>query len=399
MHSRALDGIRGLAIAAVVLHNLGQIHASSGVFGDALQRVAALGWVGVTLFFVLSGFLITRGLLLLQSSPAYFQTFFARRALRIFPLYYVTLAFFFWILPLLTVPPQPIQDDLSHQIWYWLYLTNWTQHSGLGGMSLPHFWSLAVEEQFYLAWPFILWRRSPAQVLRICGGLIVLSLVSRVVLTLLETDPMNIYTFTICRMDALAMGAAAAVWLHDRRLAPNAIFNWRTMLLTAAGVLLLGRVLPKAYGMVDPMGQIVGYPLFGIAFTALLLAALAAEADTRTKWVRSLHWTPLRALGKYSYAIYIFHVPLHGLVGVPLLQHFGFPERLAMPHMVGYLIVHAAAVFALAWVSYHAFEVHFLRLKDRVSAPPAPDEAAADVSSRLELDPNRSATPLPADEK
>lgn len=383
MHSRALDGIRGLAIALVLLHNVGTIHAGGGVLGSLLSRFASIGWVGVTLFFVLSGFLITRGLLQLGDSPRYFQTFFARRALRIFPLYYLTLTFFFLVLPALNAAPKPIQDDLPNQIWYWLYLTNWTQYAGLGGMALPHFWSLAVEEQFYLIWPLLLWRRSPEQVLRISAGVIIIAMLSRIGMIAFDAPRMEIYTFTVCRMDALAMGAVAAVWLHDRRLAPARVFESKPMLLAAAGALLLGRVIPKGYGMVDATGQIIGYALFGIAFTALLLAAVAAEKEPVQRWVRSLQWGALRSLGKYSYAIYVFHAPLHAMVGIPLLKHIGWSERLTTSQTISYLVVFTFSVYVLALVSYHAFEVHFLRLKEFF-------EPTANVARGLRSEPESS---------
>ena len=202
--SPALDGIRGLAILMVLAHNTLRVAPEGGVLSEVVASVSGIGWTGVTLFFVLSGFLITRGLMEEQGSPTYFRAFYLRRALRIFPLYYLFLVFFLLVLPALDAAPQNIVDDLPRQIWYWLYLSNWTQFADLGGTGLPHLWSLAVEEQFYLLWPLLVWRRSPRQVLWLCMGVIAVAFVARVGLVLGGVEPMQIYTFTITRVDSLA---------------------------------------------------------------------------------------------------------------------------------------------------------------------------------------------------
>ena len=157
MHVPALDGLRGAAILLVLLHHLinGDLPVHSLV-GRTAFAIPRCGWAGVDLFFVLSGFLITGILLDQRGLPGYFRVFYARRALRIFPLYYGVLIIVFAILPHIRAFPQ---DGLRwlrpEQIWFWTYTSN-IRSAATGTifnapyLMLNHFWSLAIEEQFYL---------------------------------------------------------------------------------------------------------------------------------------------------------------------------------------------------------------------------------------------------------
>ena len=156
-----LDGLRGLAVLMVVLAHATLFGAERTKLDSLLQALPSLGWSGVDLFFVLSGFLITRILLATRDSSSYYGTFWARRALRIFPLYYLVLAFFLLIAP--RVPALAELDRLwragAHPqgLWYWLYLSNWkVAFSGWDAQSLSIVWSLAIEEQFYIVFPLFL---------------------------------------------------------------------------------------------------------------------------------------------------------------------------------------------------------------------------------------------------
>jgi peptidoglycan/LPS O-acetylase OafA/YrhL len=171
----ALDGIRGIAILCVMLYHFtfyGGIEPTL-IVDKVYYHTALVGWFGVDLFFVLSGFLITGILYDTASAPQYFRNFYARRVLRIFPLYYGTLAVFFFLIPLVIDISDTFEELLRDQLWYWSYLVNvqialeyWPSFFALG-----HFWSLAVEEQFYLVWPlvvFFLKRRSLIAICVVC---------------------------------------------------------------------------------------------------------------------------------------------------------------------------------------------------------------------------------------
>ncbi len=206
--------MRGLAILLVLAHNLSPLEAPTNLIGRALEMGFDDGWIGVQLFFVLSGFLITGILLDTQQASNYFKSFIVRRALRIFPIYYLTLIAFLIVLPAVGVLAHDFGGSWQHQLPLWLYYSNWTLPYGLGGDAMPHFWSLAVEEQFYLLWPLLIYRLKPMQVIKLCVGLAVASLLIRIGMLASQMQVEAIYTFTVCRMDALALGGAAAALLR-----------------------------------------------------------------------------------------------------------------------------------------------------------------------------------------
>ena len=214
-HFPALDGVRGLAILAVLaIHLLQSNNESASTVVQMLLSVRGLLWAGVTLFFSLSGFLITGILFDTLGSQNYFRTFFARRALRIFPLYYGVLL----VLLLLT---RPLHLDWHGQAYRALtYTTNLPFTMEWAGnpsryINLHHFWSLAVEEQFYLVWPvLIFWLRSWRRIFMATLTGAALSLAMRTVLALNGLVPEN-HTLPGC-MDALLFGGALALLVRSR---------------------------------------------------------------------------------------------------------------------------------------------------------------------------------------
>ena len=149
---KELDGVRGIAILLVLLHHF---EPPAGL-PTAIVAGAYLGWSGVDLIFVLSGFLITGILLDTRDSPNYFTTFYARRALRILPLYFLTTLIYF------RLEPNPLER------WFWSHLSNWKSAFGQDVPALSHFWSLAVEEQFYLVWPLVVILSPKRAMPRVC---------------------------------------------------------------------------------------------------------------------------------------------------------------------------------------------------------------------------------------
>ncbi len=178
----ALDGLRGIAIILVMLHHFTNYRPTSGIDG-LIGSVVFFWWTGVDLFFVLSGFLITGILLDTRGSERYFTTFYARRILRIFPLYYLVLFLAFVVLPKFPAvhPVLAGQADLPPQWPYWLYLTNFSiADRGWGHGWVDVGWSLAIEEQFYLVWPLVIWLCPPRLVALLCAVIIVAEPVARV---------------------------------------------------------------------------------------------------------------------------------------------------------------------------------------------------------------------------
>ncbi len=146
--SLPIEGLRGLAIFLVLLHNI-DAFPDEGLF-RAPSAVSYAGWVGVQLFFVISGYLITGGLLDTRSASNYFSGFLMRRVLRILPLYLFALVLFLVVLPRILELPVEILRTYSEQAPLWLFMNNWTQPYSGAVYWFPHFWSLAVEEQ--LTW-------------------------------------------------------------------------------------------------------------------------------------------------------------------------------------------------------------------------------------------------------
>ncbi len=375
-----LDGLRGIAILLVVPHNLLPVAHPTGLGETVLMAWLERGWVGVQLFFALSGFLITGILLDTRRARHSLRVFYARRALRIFPVYYLLLVLMLCVAPALHWPPHAAAD--ASPVWwsYWFYLSNWFMPFFPGQFTLPHLWSLAVEEQFYLVWPFlVIWWR-PRGVIVLSMGLVIASLASRLALLSWhgawpgapELAPDLIYELTVCRMDALVLGAAAAAALRVPALA--ALFARYPQRLIAA--LVVSWVLTAAvshFHAYGAMQQSVGYLLLAVscALTVLVVAQADLSADSWRSGAAWLRAAWLRNLGRYSYAMYVLHVPVAILLGRPLLAHWLgdlTPEAarqavLSPMVLAGYLVGGCLVTYLLAWCSWHGIERWCLRFK------------------------------------
>jgi len=357
-----LDGLRAIAILLVVPHNLNLMFTFGGVaypFVSALHR----GWIGVQLFFVLSGFLITGILLDARDSSGYYRSFFVRRVLRIFPLYYATLLVLFVLLPAFGLLPASFKRDPMVELSHWAYFSNWYGAFHPGEAAVSHFWSLALEEQFYLLWPFVIHRRSAEWVMRLCFAVAAAALALRVAMLLTGTP--GIYTFLVTRMDALALGGAAAAAFRVPSAASWTLDHRRFLIAASVLSLLAGAVISRGYHLADPMTLTLGLSFLAIAFALLVAAGVAADRLGAAGWLGALRWSFLRRVAKYSYAMYVLSVPLHFLVGKPVLSTLGLEPGSSVLVGFTYIIVGTALSFLAAAASFHLLEVHFLNLKDR----------------------------------
>jgi peptidoglycan/LPS O-acetylase OafA/YrhL len=370
----ALDGVRGLAILLVLGHNLNPFGDGGGLLERSAELVANFGWVGVQLFFVLSGYLISGILLDTRGAPGYYRAFFGRRVLRIFPLYYGVLVLSLVILPRLGLAPARLLADREHRIWLWTYLANWAEPLGAGVLAFPHFWSLAVEEQFYLVWPFVVGRTPPRRLLQVAIALAVVAFASRLGLLLGlffggvgEAGP---YMFTICRMDALALGGAVAALLRIPGYREAARQRRGGIGLATGALFVLGVFATRGYPRASFLDQTFGYTILALSFAALVLLAVLDHGHGHGHghgrgrgWIGATFTNGvLRSFGKYSYAIYLFHQPLNQMVGEPLLHRL-LPDGTGLPAGCAYMASVTAASYVLALVSYHGYEKHFLALK------------------------------------
>ena len=366
-----LDGIRGLAILMVMaLHFLGE--AAFAASQPRLIWIAAYGGYGVDLFFVLSGFLITGILYDARHSPRYFRDFYARRALRIFPLYYGVLLGMLIILPAIPAFHSTTIDTLrDRQAWLWLYGLNFLvayERDWLPYVS--HFWSLAVEEHFYLFWPLVVWALPPRRLLVFCAALAVSSTAARIALAYAGAGDIAVHVLTFARLDGLCTGAFLAVYARTSA-APTRSLRRAGIVLAAAGV--VGIVAMTALGAASAAFRpavFAGRPSFFVLLLAALIP-LGIAGETKSALGAFLAAPVMRFFGKYSYGLYVFH----GFVADYMLRHGTLSViATAVSGAAAPVLVQAAIgvtlSLALAVASYELYERRFLDLKERFRSLP-----------------------------
>jgi peptidoglycan/LPS O-acetylase OafA/YrhL len=382
VHVPALDGVRGLAILLVlIVHFQSFSHESwtGGNFIDrAVLRVANVGWIGVDLFFVLSGFLITGIVYDARNGDGYFRNFYARRALRIWPLYYGLLVIVFIVFPL--IPRAGLDASLGDQIWYWFYLQNWRPALQPGLVenffhsATSHFWSLAIEEQFYLVWPAVVLLLSRRKLMLVCAATVAFSFAFRCALRAGGADPELAFRWTPARMDTLAVGALLALAARSP-VDWERVLRWRLPVGLAAAA-LVGVLFVGGRGLnTDDLGvQTAGYTALAMMFGALLVSVVTAGSGAPLKrfFVHNLMTT----LGRYSYGLYVVHLPICVFLRWRVDERGGLPllGGMQLPATIAFFAVAGAASFAIAWLSYNLYERRFLQLKSRFygsARPPA----------------------------
>jgi peptidoglycan/LPS O-acetylase OafA/YrhL len=362
-----LDGVRGIAILLVLFAHFSNFTRTVPLAGIDVgyYAVAPFGRYGVDLFFVLSGFLISGILLDAKTAPHhYFRNFYVRRILRIFPLYYGFLAFMIFVLPALAHLMHHADAGLTQNIhkiqWmFWCYVCNLGELFGvnINGTAIGVFWSLAVEEQFYIVWPFIVRFSSTRTLKRICVTVIIVSMLVRVGLA---ASGRPWWMFTFAHTDALCLGALAAILVRGP-LPP----------LVRPRILWVGAVVCGVLGVAaDPLFAGVCGPaiaetfqvgLFSLAFAALLLLAVVSPAE---HWfARLLRVRVLIFFGTYSYGLYV----VHSLVRAVLIRFWPpFPcNGSFLVWQVPYFCLALGISVGIAFITYHAYEKRFLNLKKR----------------------------------
>jgi peptidoglycan/LPS O-acetylase OafA/YrhL len=331
-HIPELDGIRGMAILFVLLYHYiylanveaGVAPAPSGLLAHG-QKPFAMGWSGVDLFFVLSGFLIGGILLDARTSPRYFATFYARRFYRIIPLYYLWIGVYF---ALVLGPFRGTTGLLSGNLetWtaapvYFLFLQNSVKipHATFGTAWLGALWSLAVEEQFYLMMPLavrFLTRRMLVPLL--CFAIVGAPAVRVAVSHFIPAHPAAQYVLTLCRADTLAMGVLLAIgWREERWKAT--FHRYRTLIyffsvLLFIGVVYLALWKPSQY---SPAMAVWGFTCVDAFFASMLSISVMVPGGALASVCR---WRLLAELGRVSYCLYVIHSSVNLLCHVLLLH-------------------------------------------------------------------------------
>ena len=314
--------------------------------------VAGAGWIGVDLFFVISGFLIAGILVDTKGDGGYFRNFYARRVLRIFPLYYLFVVgvwVVFWHNP-------EFHARAGSPAWYLLYLGNVPE--GLLGHDVPYFlapvWSLAIEEQFYLTFPLLVFALSRRGLTITLGAMIALGPVIRLVTMLAWPDHERVqYLFTLCRIDTIAAGCLLAVvvrsmdterWGRHARIAA---------LVTLPIVAFLG--IASHLDRTSPFDRVLGYSVVAVGCAAVLLLVVLARGSRATAVLRI---PGLTYLGKLCFGLYLLHRPADTVV-TAIAHRVGFHRDLWL------LLPKIGVAIVFATLSWRLIERPFLRLKDR----------------------------------
>ena len=384
-----LDGIRAIAILLVIgCHYWG--------FCRLMWGLPAFGWVGVDIFFVLSGFLITSILIELRRTESPIKTFYVRRVLRIFPIYYLMIL-------LVSVASLAYREHMVHAGWYvsrFLYLQSFRDSPALfreafqrlAGLkpqmsvlrrqplppalpgatvgpwanSLGAAWSLSVEEYFYILWaPIVIFLKSPRKIAAAAAAIFVLSAVVRY----LGFGGLDDYLEFFCRVDPIMAGAALALFMKWRgRLQPESQNRWDRSAIALA--LLLGGLLVGIFIYIhpvvgrevreSPLFTVVGMPALAVLF-AIALGWVVLHQSGSSILLRILRLRPVRYLGTISYSLYLFHFPVYccfiHLAG--LIRFSGYFADLSVS------VAALALSISLSALSWRYFETPILNLKER----------------------------------
>jgi peptidoglycan/LPS O-acetylase OafA/YrhL len=326
----ALDGVRAIAALMVMACHFCQDKNMGGPW--------IIGQTGVDLFFVLSGFLITTILLLAPAKDwREVRTFYLRRILRIFPLYYGYLI------------AAALLGSIS-SLWFWVYLQNIAVWGGISGVIGPgHFWSLAVEEQFYLIWPFLVFFLPRQWLTRTLWAIVAMAVFFRILIF-----PLHIHSYLLVmfsRFDGLAAGALLASYYQRNLLQRH---RRGLLLLAVLSAVVIWFQWWKFHSQGAPWVQVTKFSL-ATSFYAAVVGYLIINGPILAN--RLLRLSPLRFIGKISYGLYVFHPAIFTFV---LL-------RVRSLSTVVQLLACFGATFLVSIISWYGYEVWFIRLKDKLA--------------------------------
>ena len=363
-HIKVLDGIRGLAIIFVMLYHFSipyQQHYHLSGIDFLFAKVLQMGWLGVDLFFVMSGFLITNILLNTKSKPNYYKNFYIRRILRIFPLYYGILIILLLVLPSISNSfdsKTAIMQENS--FWFWSYLVNWKVASlgTFSGFQSGYMWSLAVEEQFYIIWPFVV-HAFRKNLIKASLTILLLSFMLKLWLLLEGATGTTIYTMTITHLDGLLLGSIFGSLYFQKRITPDLIRKigyCSVVSLIGCGIIM---IVTGAFIFYSPLVGSIGVTLTSVIFTYILLKAVRNEVHT------GILANPLVIkCGQLCYGLYLLHQPIGVVISENIISSTSFQLG---GSFIPAVILNAGICFiasvVIAAISYKFFELPLLNLK------------------------------------
>ena len=367
-----LDTVRGIAVLGVLfLHGFfwqyGKLSFSGGA--QAFLNLTQPGGLGVNLFFVLSGFLITGILLDSKGRPHFYRRFYTRRALRILPVYYTIL-----ILLLLLGSSSAAFVGLS-----FVYLSNVTNFFGVTCDYGP-LWSLAVEEHFYILWPTVVRRFSARALAWVAGSIMVVVPILRVTSFFAGwRDNLDWYTWFVA--DGLATGCLLAVILRSN-ITRARVVRLCAFLFSAA---LLAALVGRPFGILTrtrPLGAALQLTIINTFFAGLILFVLIIGSSSAKRYVNS---AVLRFFGYISYGLYLDHLLAFRMYDRVCRNYF--PELLPSSNHFGLVVLKFAVAgggaVAAAYLSRRFYEERFLRLKDSLAQSPVESANLPDASTPI----------------
>lgn len=357
MRIKEIDGLRAVAILAVLWHHYMSWAKYSG---------AEYGWLGVDLFFVISGFLITSILLDLKYKKVpYFTTFYARRAFRIFPPYYVVLASY--IVYSSAVHQIPAFSLWAKYIFYYssLYLGHPDfpayNVAPIVALGFGVLWSLSVEEVFYVLWaPIIRFIRQRYLLVLLLFVIVLCPILRWHVHTI---DHPEYFSFFF-RMDALGLGALVAIAFRNHLFIKKRFMRWDRMCnyscicLTATAVIFFAW---SSGSLALRQVTVIGISIADLWFASLIYYVIRYAGED-VPLLRMLRGRTLGRIGKISYSLYLVHYPLR-IVAINLCSHLHLSRR---PEAIGAVLVGLVLSFCAAYGMWYLVEAPSLRLKDRM---------------------------------
>jgi peptidoglycan/LPS O-acetylase OafA/YrhL len=362
-----LDGLRGVAVLIVIaLHVFKRAdYFTENPILTSITGLTTVGWVGVDIFFTLSGFLITSILLQARNEANYFKNFYMRRALRIVPLYLVLILFVLFLAP-------KVEPEFTSQLSILLpvlllYQQNWIVP--LADLYLTDYlgvtWSLAIEEQFYLLWPFLVYYLNTRQLIKFSIWAIVISFAARVAGVIFFADIVSVSNFfyynSFTRFEQIIIGALLALLFtfagmkeRVRRFSGPAFVVFFSIFVVLCLLSLPG--LPNPGRASIPL-TVAGYTIVGLFSAALIGIFITHPASSL---VRRFFQNPiLVAMGKYSYSMYLFHVPVTLIFLDIFWQNDMRGGRVYLLYVASSFIV----TMIIAWLTWNLLEKHVLDLK------------------------------------
>lgn len=342
-----LDGVRGIAALMVVIYHIFYYPNLSYLANlSTFQKFTEFGRHGVPIFFVLSGFVITRILINTRENKNYFGSFYKKRILRILPLYYLFLIIYYYLIPFLSEDGQRVEFIL--RVPFYCYIQNMTDVFNIKASGPGHYWTLSIEEHFYILWPLVVYLVKPKNLVKLIGITIILVLILRYFM-LNAGLPIDKFTFT--RIDQILLGAYLAV------------LEWKNFFSDSRNVLKLGLtgvlVFPLiigAYFLSDKflmISEMTSQLLLGLFFFSIIGCMVFLKTSNFIN--RILASRLLQFFGRISYGIYVWHILV-----ILILNRFFITEIF----IVDFILPIILTIF-IAHLSYKYYEKIFLRMKDQ----------------------------------